>query len=406
MRSRILSSLLFATVLAPPVWAQNADDAQQEPETTDETQGSDVVDEPSRPARSGQVTLPPGTQGRESAPGERHTVERGDTLWDLSQRYLGSPWYWPKVWSYNPEIANPHWIYPGNNVRFFPAGEEVPSRVEAGIGPSTGGDSDSSEVEPAVAGVEVSGDLSYKPKAARMVTTQAFVTTRELDEAGRIEGSSHGAEMLSYPDITYVRFKRKTDAKVGEKYVVFHTAQQIMHPVTRKPVGYLTEFVGTVRVTALGDTYVKAQVMDTWDPVTRGDLVGPYGDRMSEAVVPRRNEKELKGVVLTSLVPYQTLTAEHYFLVIDKGSADGVQVGNVFTITRQGDPARERVLKLDLPGSKKNKPTPFPAENIALCLVTEVKDRASNCVLTKSLQEVGPGDEAIMRLDSAPTAQR
>jgi len=408
MRSRILSSLLLATVLAPPVWAQNADDAQQESETPDETQGSDVVDEPSRPARpTGQLTLPPGTKGRESAPGERHTVERGDTLWDLSQRYLGSPWYWPKVWSYNPEIANPHWIYPGNNVRFFAAGEEVPSRVEAGVGPVGPGDSGDDVVLSETTGgdVEVSGKISYAPKSGRSVMTQAFVTARELDEAGRIEGSSTGAEMLSFPDTTYVRFKRKTDAKVGEKYVVFHTAQQIMHPVTKKPVGYLTEFVGTVRVTALGDNYVKAQVIDTWDAVTRGDLVGPYGDRMSDTVAVRPNEKELKGVVVTSLVPYQTLTAEHYFLVIDKGSADGVQLGNVFTITRQGDPSRERVLKLDLPGERKNA-TPFPAENIALCLVTEVKDRASNCVLTKSIQEVGPGDPAIMRLEPAPSAQR
>lgn len=405
MRSRIFSSLLLATVLAPPVWAQNAEDGQQEAETPDETQGSDVVDETGRPVRPGQFTVPPGTKGRESAPGERHTVERGDTLWDLSQRYLGSPWYWPKVWSYNPEIANPHWIYPGNNVRFFPAGEEVPSRVEAGIGPSTpmGGD-DVSEPQSSGAPVEVTGNLTYKPKSVQTVTTLAFVTTRELDESGRIEGSPHGAEMLSFPDMAYVRFKRKGDAKVGADYVVFHTAEQIFHPVTRKPVGYLTEFVGKVRVTALGDTYVKAQITETWDPIARGDLVGPHGnDRTAEEVVPRRNEKEVKGVVVTSLVPYQTLTAEHYFLVIDKGSADGVQRGNVFTITRRGDPARERVLNLELPSKKKV--AMFPAENIALCLVTEVKDRASNCLLTRSLQEVSPGDEALMRVDPA-TAQR
>src|SRR5215471_14225181 len=57
-----------------------------------------------------------------ASPGQVHTVVRGDTLWDLSQHYLGTPWYWPKVWSYNPEIANPHWIYPGNQVRFFGSG--------------------------------------------------------------------------------------------------------------------------------------------------------------------------------------------------------------------------------------------------------------------------------------------
>ncbi|PTL78281.1 LysM peptidoglycan-binding domain-containing protein [Vitiosangium sp. GDMCC 1.1324] len=416
MRSRILSSLLLATVLAPPaVWAQNADD-QQEPESGNETEGSEVVDEQQQPpGQTGKFTLPPGQSGRESAPGEVHTVEKGDTLWDLSQRYLGSPWYWPKVWSYNPEIANPHWIYPGNNVRFFPAGEEVPSRVEAGIGPAPaemvaepGEIAESTEI-PINGGdlVTVSGKLTYEPKASRTVMTQGFVTSRELDEAGRIEGAATGAEMLSFPDVAYVRFKRKADAKVGDKYVVFHTAQEVKHPVSHKPVGHLTEFVGTLRVVALGDNFVKAQVTETWDAVQRGDLVGPYGERLVEQVVPRRNEKELKGYVITALVPYLTLTAEHHFLVVDKGSADGVQVGNTFTITRQGDPARAQVLKLEPPSfGKKKKEEPLPAENIALCLVTEVKERTSNCVLTTSIEEVSPGDAAVMRVSQSPTAQR
>ncbi|AKJ05041.1 LysM domain-containing protein [Archangium gephyra] len=415
MRSRIFSSLLLATVLAPPaVWAQDAEDPQ-EPEAGEETEGSEVVDDQPAQPRSGQIAIPKGQEGRESAPGEVHTVERGDTLWDLSQKYLGSPWYWPKVWSYNPEIANPHWIYPGNNVRFFPAGEEVPSRVEAGVGPApmemvaeSGEIAESTELGPASGAdlVSVTGKIGFEPKASRTVMTQGFVTARELDEAGRIEGAATGAEMLSFPDVAYVRFKRKADAKVGDRYVIFHTGEAVKHPVTGKPAGYLTEFVGTLKVVALGDTFVKAQVMDTWDAVMRGDLVGPFGERLVESVVQRRNEKEIQGYIVTALVPYLTLTAEHHFLVIDKGSADGVQVGNTFTILRLGDTTKQRVLELDLPNQKKKGPE-MPMENVALCLVTEVKERTSNCVLTYSIQEVAPGDRAVMRVNNGqPTAQR
>jgi hypothetical protein len=411
MRSRIFSSLLLATVLAPPVvWAQNADD-QEEPAAGDETEGSEVVDEP-QPGQPGKFTVPPGQGGRESAPGEMHTVEKGDTLWDLSQRYLGSPWYWPKVWSYNPEIANPHWIYPGNNVRFFPGGEEVPSRVEAGVGPAEMATEANDITETTELGdvdgeslVQVTGKIGYEPKASRTVMKQSFVTTRELDEAGRIEGAATGAEMLSTPDTVYLRFKRKADAKLGDRYVVFHTAQEVKHPVTGKPVGFLTDFVGTLRVVALGDNYVTAQITDTWDAIARGDLVGPYGEKLVDQVVGRRNEKELAGVVVTALVPYLTMTAEHQFLVIDKGSGDGVQVGNTFTITRQGDPTKQRVLDLNLP-SRKLKEAPLPTENIGICMVTEVKERTSNCVLTLSIQEIAPGDRAVMRVTAQPSAQR
>src|SRR5512145_88127 len=64
------------------------------------------------------------------APPDTYTVRPGDTLWDLAGRFLNNPWYWPKVWSYNPEITNPHWIDPGQLLRFFPSAEEVPTRVE------------------------------------------------------------------------------------------------------------------------------------------------------------------------------------------------------------------------------------------------------------------------------------
>ena len=72
-----------------------------------EVEGTEVQQPPTQrpPPEQGQVqTAPP------EGPSQVHTVEKGDTLWDLSSKYLGSPWYWPKVWSYNPQIANPLWI--------------------------------------------------------------------------------------------------------------------------------------------------------------------------------------------------------------------------------------------------------------------------------------------------------
>ena len=63
-------------------------------------------------------------------PPDTYTIRPGDTLWDLSGRFLNNPWYWPKVWSFNPEITNPHWIEPGNVLKFYPSAEEAPARVE------------------------------------------------------------------------------------------------------------------------------------------------------------------------------------------------------------------------------------------------------------------------------------
>ncbi|ADO72882.1 LysM peptidoglycan-binding domain-containing protein [Stigmatella aurantiaca] len=395
MRSRILTSLLLALVIAPPGLAR-AQEAEAEDPEGGETEGADVADEP----RSTRVPNVAGA--RETAPGEVHTVVGGDTLWDLSQQYLGSPWYWPKVWSYNPEIANPHWIYPGNRVRFFPAGEEVPSRVETGIGPDDTTDDIQAATE--LSGedlVSVSGKISYQPQGTTLVTTQAFVTQKEVDEAGRIDNSFSDAEMLSFPDKVYVRFKRKTDAKVGDRYLIFRTVQEVQHPVNKKrKVGYLTELNGTLKVLTVGDKFVTAQIQDTWNPIERTNLVGPYGEKLTDRIAVKPNSKPLKGYIVTALVPYLTLTGEHSLMVVDKGSADGVETGNVFTIVRQEDTVGGTLL------NPTQKDKALPVEAIGLCLVTEVKERASNCLLTSSLREIVPGDQAELRVGKAPTASR
>jgi hypothetical protein len=405
MRSRILTAVLVASSLAP-AWSARAQEAQDQPEEAEggETEGTEVSDE----AQSGSGKIPKIDGARESAPGEVHTVSKGDTLWDLSQQYLGSPWYWPKVWSYNPEIANPHWIYPGNKVRFFPAGEEVPSRVESGTAPGLmveeGEVQAATELGPASGEslVTVSGPLSYKPNAAPLVSTRGFVTAKEVDEAGKIDSSFSEMQMMSFPDTVYLRFKRKVDAKVGDRYLVYRTNSEVKHPITNKKLGYLTDLVGTVKVLTLGDKYVTAQITETWDGIERGDLVGPYGERLMDRVATKPNAKALKAYVVTAMQPYLTITGEHQYLVVDKGSGDGVEVGNTFSVVRKENPSgrmaddREDEKKLNT----------LPDEVIGTCLVSEVKEHTANCLLTMSLREIIPGDRMELRVGGAPTAAR
>jgi hypothetical protein len=405
MRLRTLASLLLASALLPP--AVRAQEEQEEEEQASETDEIEITDRP------GSVKLGPSGGGRESAPGVTHTVEGGDTLWDLSQRYLGNPWYWPKVWSYNPEIANPHWIYPGNKLRFFSGGEEVPAQVEQPTeiaAPDTEDIVPSSEFQVNGADlVSVSGKIGYEPKAARAVALSGFVTSRELEEAGVLENASTDAFMLSYLDTAFIRFKKRDEVRVGDKYVVFHTTTAINHPTTGRKLGYLTDFLGILKVVAVDDKLTTAQITNAWQPIERGDLVGPFNERLADQIVPRRNEQEVKGVIVTALVPYLTLIGEHQLLVVDKGSKDGVQVGNTFTVIRQTDLGARLDLDALLNPTLAQVRKALPPTSIATCLVSEVKEMTSNCLLTRSLVEVVPGDQAIMLVDKdpkAPSAQR
>jgi hypothetical protein len=402
MRTRILAALVAVLALSqndaqaqseskavPPggVRIEGGSEDSNAESTGGENEGAEVVD----PAGA-QAT--PAEGGKTAAPGEVHTVSKGDTLWDLSQRYLGSPWYWPKVWSYNPEIANPHWIYPGNLVRFFPSGEEVPTQVEVGTGPEEEVEAPERLPEENT-GVSVAGKIGYTPKKEARFSNVGFVTPKELEEAGVIDSSFSEHTLLSYPDTIYIKFKRRADARVGDRYVIYKTRSEVVHPITGSRFGYLTQFLGMVRVIALSDKLITALIENTSDEVSRGDLIGPVGEQSAKNVAAKTNEREVKGFIVATMDPNVTMLGEQHLVVIDKGSSDGVQPGNTFTVTRQYDGSH---MDINKPAETESG---MPIEDFASCMAIDVKDKATTCMITRSLSDLVIGDKVIMRAGAA-----
>lgn len=365
-----------------------------------EVEGTEVKQPPPQPQQqNGQVRTAP--EGTEQGPSQVHTVERGDTLWDLSSKYLGSPWYWPKVWSYNPQIANPHWIYPGNQVRFFPGnGEETPTRAE----PVSG---DEDELQ---AGEPVQGDdevqvvrLPIETKTKEIVVRNGFVTPNEVDSSGTLVASFAESEMLSPPDVVYLDFKDRSAVQVGANYLVFRTLGEVHHPRTGKRLGYQTQIVGVVKVNRTSEQKVRASLIKAFDEVNRGDRIGPSKERLFETVNAVPNATALSGLfVVAPLDRYTTMSGQYDRVLVDAGSSQGVQVGNVFTIIRQGDPLRQDV-GVD---PSINQDLTLPVEDVGQCMAVDVRETVTTCLLVRSLREIVAGDRVEMRAGAAQTAHR
>lgn len=383
MRHLLLTASLVLVTFSPSsAFAQNDDDeTQQGDDDTSGLEGSSTI----APEKGKKK---PSTTGKASAPGTQHTVEKGDTLWDLSQKFLGSPWYWPKVWSYNPEIANPHWIYPGNEVRFFGLGEEVPTQVEVG--------QPEAEVEQGEMyddKVNVFGQIGFRPKNAISLASPGFVTSREVEESGRLTGSFAESSMLSYPERIYVEFDKKAP-RLGETYLVFRRAGEVIHPVTQESIGFMTEILAEVKVIRVDKgNHATVQIWKQYDEVSRGDLVGPVSEPVIRAVAPRPNEREVKDIILVADVKrYPTMIGEHNLAIMDKGADDGVKLGNVFTFYREQDPLPQDALL-----QPQRLQEGMPREDVGQCVAFEVKAKATMCLVTQSLRELVPGEHAEIR---------
>jgi len=356
------------------------------------------------------VAAPADAGAGPATPPDTYTIRSGDTLWDLSGRFLNNPWYWPKIWSYNPEISNPHWIYPGNVLRFYPSGDEGPTRVEPldqGIAAveeelepvreledfsradmKEGPSADEQDM------VAVSGPykVGYVPPRARMARRETFVTPRELAESGAISAAFEEKLMLSNLDRAYARFENQAEVRPGETYLVFKTDRAIYHPVTKELWGYQSSILGAARVVAVDDRAATLVITETLAPIERGAKLGPWTQKLLRPVPRKPNQHALDGRIIASQMDVVTQVGEHHVVFVDRGEADGVEEGNVFTVVRSGD-----LYGLD-PYAAPWDPN-LPPEDVGDLLVIDVKERASAALVTRSLRELVIGDRVEMRAE-------
>jgi hypothetical protein len=432
-------TLLLALAAAPPALAQDAPAEGEEGEPPGATPGVTVIQVPSQQAP--QVVVPgypqPGfdpnahlpsssrgssdisrpsdgfdlarqgsgsTSVRGSSGGsyvvegqfvpESHSVRRGDTLWDISGRYYQNPYAWPQVWSMNPQVQNPHWIYPGDRIRLRDPSQ---SSARAGIGPGGGGPG---------GGLGLSGNRV--PRQTIFLRGVGWVDDPSKDTWGEVVGSPEDQMLLSEGDDVYLRLKEKDEdgneiqIAVGQELTVFQIIKSVG---SGKASGELVSVRGTVRV----DRYnpkthmVRGRIVESLDVIERGAKVGAVLRRF-DVVPPKQSDKDLEARIIASLYPHQ-MFGQHQVVFIDKGKEDGVAPGMRFFAVRRGDRWVQTLggagqMATVRPRVEDEKPAAvdkmtygvdedlLPDETYAELRVLSVRDHTAAAMVTISLHEV------------------
>jgi hypothetical protein len=230
-----------------------------------------------------------------------YTIKKGDTLWDISSKFLKDPFLWPKLWERNPYITNPHWIYPGNPIRLSaiePVKEEKPKTV-AEEKPK---EEKPKEVvkEPEIKKVEPPPVVEKKPMEVvevkpTPVEKKPFTLPENRDAGymsdieywgiGIVLESKEGKNIMADGDILYLAFKTSESVMVGNKYTVFRRAEEVRHPLTEKLVGRRYNIVGNIQIIDQHGNFFTAKVIECFYGILKGDLVQPYSKEKMEGVV-------------------------------------------------------------------------------------------------------------------------
>jgi LysM domain-containing protein len=312
---------------------------------------------------------------------ELHVVRRGDTLWDICWFYFNDPWQWPKIWSYNPQITNPHWIYPGDLVRLLPRGVFAQQEPEGGGQGSGAGSGSATQPTDVVPPPQRSTQVGIKQTA--------FVEKSDLDKSSAIDGSVDEKVLLGNGDSVYLSYPPGKPPKVGEKYSIYQPGNPVASGNT--DVGAYVHVLGTVEVVSVKqDKRARGVIVEANQEIERGAKVGPLLTTF-RTVPPVPPKVNAQGTVVAMLT-YDQLVGQGEVVFIDLGRRSGVEVGNRMFVVRRGD-----ALPRTMNGQTGQDDRKFPARALGEIVIVDVGDRISVGLVTLSVQEMNIGDLVMMQ---------
>ena len=324
---------------------------------------------------------------------DRYVVVRGDTLWAISQRYTDSPWRWPELWNMNKDqIRNPHLIYPGYVILL----DRVRGQLSISSGESSG--QTVSGTGPAAGTVKLSPRARAESLARQEIPSippaiiepflrrPLVIEPDGLDKAPTIVGTEADRVILATGNKAYVR--GMADSKEDTWYV-YRRGGPLVDPDTNQTLGFEAIYLGTAQVTRPGDptTIVLSSAVQE---VGAGDKLVAAGNPQPPSYAPHPPASQVRGRVMSIYGGLGQVgeAGQHSIISINRGRADGLEVGHVLALYSAGGVVRD-VTKGSRAQDSKIK---LPDERSGLAFVFRVFDRVSYALIMHVTRPVSPLD--------------
>jgi LysM repeat protein len=365
---------------APPPPARQAETtAAPEPETVTQALG-DVPDE----AGTTTVMSDAGSALKPTAP-KSYVVRRGDTLWGIANTFLRDPWLWPEIWYINPDIHNPHRIYPGDSVRLALRGD---GRTSLQIIRAGGGSA--ARLEPMLRSVPLEGPIATIPysQIAAFLSRPGVLTGDEVKAAPYVLALRDNHQIAGSGYDLYVK---RLDGETGARYSVMHIDEPLQDPQSGRKLGYLAIYTGTAQLTRPGDV-AKVTLTESARETLQGDVLIAEEMSPTNDFAPHGPAQPVDGRII-AVVDNVLLAGQYEVVAVNRGSQDGLDRGTVLTVDLAGERISDHCAKIDgqstcwVPHSER-----LPDESSGTLLVFKTYERMSYALIFSDTVPINIGD--------------
>jgi len=327
----------------------------------------------------------------EDAP-DHYVVQKGDTLWAISKRFLKDPWRWPEIWGMNKDqIKNPHLIYPGNMV-ILERGPDGPRlRLAQGTaaqpgGASGGGARPTVKLSPQARATLIDREAipSIPPRDIEPYLTRPLVIEANgLETAPKIVAGSERRVALTVGNTIYASGLTES---MGESWAIYRPGRALKSPGTDEVLGHEALFLGDARALRFGEASTL-QIISAKEEIQVGDRLIPAQKDVVINYVPHAPGLPVEGNII-GLTGAVAEAGGGTVITVDRGLDSNLEIGHVLAIYRPGPKIDTKKNWLDF----KAKPLQVPDERVGLAFVFRVFDKVAYALLLDIERPVFMGD--------------
>ncbi len=308
-----------------------------------------------------------------------YTVKQSDSLWDISEKFIQNPWHWSEVWKKNSQIENPNLIFPGDVIALT----FVNGKPQLGFAKHRTG----KLLAPRVRDFDVQDAIKIIPieVIAPFLSSPKIVDEQEIDSAPYIVDFAREHLLGGAGDRIYVRsiIQPKTLS-----YTVYRKGKEFLHPETKDPLGYEANYIADAVLQNSGDP-ATLKIIKSRDVLRKGDkLMSTEDSQVALNFFPRPPETQIIGSIISVLDGVSQI-GQHNIVVINKGSANGLETGHVMKIYQRGKTIKDYYAKL------KNDEVTLPNEEAGILMTFRIFERISYALVMTAKDAIHVSDYVV-----------